>query len=133
LTHTTLIAICYAGCMSGSVALIVHSLEAVRMGEHRPVRASLVVLAAVGAALSVACTVLAAREVVPRLDTAMFPVAAAASLGLGGFYGRVIHSLLAQRAIVRRWRLAFTAATTVELAFAFMSVWLTTTALVMRS
>lgn len=133
MTHTTLIGICYAGCLAGAVSLIVHSLEAVRLGEHRPSRMTLVGAATLGAAVSIACTVLAARELVPRLDAAMFPVAALLSLALGAFYGRGIHSLLRQREIARRWRLAFTAATAMELAFAFLSVWLTTTALVIRS
>ena len=121
----------YIGGTAGVVGLVIHTMEAVRLSERRPLRMPLV---AAGFACALAAAILgsiSAAILHPRLDAPMLPVALTASLALGVFYGHSVRGLLKQRAISLGWQVAFTCSTVVLLAFGMFDIWLTTTAMVL--
>ena len=120
----------FTGGAAAAAALVIHTLEAVRMSERRALRPWLIEAGAVCLAIGLSFGGLVSGRIVPVLDRGMFPVAAAASSGLGAYYGHGIHGLLKQRAIPRKWRAWFSLATGLELTVAFLDIWLTTAALV---
>ena len=121
----------FAGAASGVLAVVVHTIEAVRLTERRRPRLALVIVAAAGAAIAAVLSGLGASRLLPRLDPLMLPVASVGSVAVGTFYAHSIYGLLRQKGIATSWRAALTILVGIELSFGFLDLWLTTVALVL--
>ncbi len=122
-----------AGAASGIIAVVIHSIEAVRISERREPRPALVVIAAAGAVTAAALSLFGASRLLPDLNPPMLPVASIGSIGVELFYAHSIYGLLRQSGVAPRWRLSLTILVGVELTFGFLDLWLTTVALVVAS